>query len=405
MSFYARWEKRLSTRDQALDGWLILAASVLASLGWIMVTSASSEIASSLTGNPYYYSIRHGIYVLLGLFCAVVTMRVPMSWWRGNGPTLFLGALILLAAVLIVGREVNGARRWIPLGVINLQASEVAKICMVVYLAGYLVRHLERVRFTWWGFIAPLGLVAGMGALLILEPDYGATVVILATCMGMLLLAGVALWRFLLLSSGVVALGVFGALAEPYRIQRITSYLDPWANQFDSGYQLTQALIAFGRGGWSGMGLGNSVQKLFYLPEAHTDFVYSVLAEELGLIGAVGVVLLFALLVFRAFKIGRTAELTGRLFSAYVCYGMALIFGAQAFINLAVNTGLLPTKGLTLPLLSYGGSSMLISGVMVGMLLRVDGETRAYRQSAQRARRQGYSEAQSEEIGLQGREA
>jgi len=381
MTLFAKLEERFSTKGHALDGWLILSTLILVSIGWVMVTSASSEIATSTTGNPYYFSIRHGIYILLGFIMAIICMRVPMSWWRANGPTLFLVALILLAATLVVGREVNGARRWIPAGIINLQSSEIAKVCLVVYLAGYLTRHLERVRTTWAGFAAPLLLVAAMGVLLILEPDYGATVVALSAAMGMLLMSGVQLWRFLLLSAVILVLAVVIAMAEPYRVARVTSYLNPWANQYASGYQLTQALIAFGRGGWFGVGLGNSIQKLFYLPEAHTDFVYSVLAEELGLVGSVGVVLLFALLVFRAFRIGRTAEMTGRLYSAYVCYGLALIFGAQAFINLAVNTGLAPTKGLTLPLVSYGGSSMLVSGAMIGVLLRVDGETRAYLRS------------------------
>lgn len=385
------WEQlfsnpRFSTARHALDGWLLTASIALLATGWVMVTSASSEVATSLTGNPYYFSVRHGIFVLLTLCSALVVMRIPTAWWRANGPTLLLAAAILLAAVLIIGRDINGSKRWIPLGVINLQASEVAKLCLVAYIAGYLERHLERVRTSWWGFLAPLCLTFGLGGLLILEPDYGATVVMLATVMGMLLLAGASLWRFILLAAAVIALGAFIAIAEPYRLQRITSFLDPWANQYSSGYQLTQALIAFGRGGWLGLGLGNSVQKLFYLPEAHTDFVFSVLAEELGLPGAIGVVLLFAILVFRALRIGRSAELGGRLFSAYVCYGIALIFGAQAFINIAVNAGLLPTKGLTLPLLSYGGSSLIVSGAMVGLLLRVDGETRSRRRAAAKAR-------------------
>ncbi|MCM2971038.1 MULTISPECIES: putative lipid II flippase FtsW [Larsenimonas] len=381
------WEQRLSTEHHVVDGWLLCSAIALLTIGWIMVTSASTEIATSQTGNAYYYSIRHGIYVLIAASAAFITMRVPMTWWRRNGPTLLLIAAILLAAVLIVGREVNGSRRWISLGPINLQTSEVAKLCLVVYLSGYIERHLTRVRHTWWGFLAPLCLTFGLGALLIMEPDYGATVVLLSTTMGVLLLAGASLWRFVLLSGGVIALGAMMAVAEPYRMQRITSFLDPWANQYGSGYQLTQALIAFGRGGWEGLGLGNSVQKLFYLPEAHTDFVFSVLAEELGMAGAVGVVALFGVLIYRAFVVGRTAETSKRLFSAYVCYGVGLIFAAQAFVNIAVNVGFLPTKGLTLPLLSYGGSSLIISGIMVGLLLRVDGETRARKRIAEDVKR------------------
>lgn len=403
MSFFAKLEHLFSTRNHVLDGWLILATLTLAALGWVMVTSASSEIAAASTNNPYYFSMRHGIYILLGFIAAVVGMRIPMSWWRAYGPNLFLGGLILLVVTPVLGHAVNGARRWIPLGVINLQSSEVAKVCLVVYLSGYMVRHIDRVRGTWRGFVAPLALVFMQGALLIMEPDYGSTVVAIAAAMGMLLMAGVPLWRFLLVSAVILLLGGMIAVAEPYRVARLTTYLDPWANQYGNGYQLTQALIAFGRGGWFGVGLGNSIQKLFYLPEAHTDFVFSVLAEELGLVGSTLVVLLYALLVFRAFRIGRTAELTGRLFSAYVCYGFAVIFGGQAFINLAANCGLLPTKGLTLPLVSYGGSSMLISGAMVGILLRVDGETRAFLKSSRKARAHGYTEEESREIGLRGR--
>lgn len=360
---------------QPRDGGVIVAAVALMAIGWVMVTSASIEVIS---GHPYFYSIRHGVFVILAVITALITVRVPMSWWRAKGPVLYLIAIILLVAVLIVGRDINGSKRWIGFGVINLQASELAKLFMIIYLSSYMVRHLDRVRTTWQAFFLPLGVAFLLGILLMMEPDYGATVVLLSSTMGMLMLAGVALHRFVVLSAGILAVGIFVAIAEPYRVQRITSFLDPWARMYDSGYQLTQALIAFGRGGWTGMGMGNSVQKLSFLPEAHTDFVFSVLAEELGVFGSISVILLFALLVYRAFRIGRNAETSGRFFSAYVCYGCGLIFGTQAFINIAVNAGLLPTKGLTLPLLSYGGSSLLVSGVMVGLLLRVDGETRAY---------------------------
>ncbi len=247
---------------------------------------------------------------------------------------------------------------------------------MIVYVAGYLERFLPEVRRTWGAFMRPLAVMALIGFLLILEPDYGAVVVMTGCVMGMLLLSGAPLWRFLLILIVVGSGAVMLAVAEPYRLQRITSFANPWADQYNTGYQLTQALIAFGRGHWLGLGLGNSVQKLFYLPEAHTDFVFAVLAEELGLFGAVGVILLFALLVFRAFRIGRKAELARMPFAAYLCYGIALVIGAQAFINISVSSGMLPTKGLTLPLLSYGGSSLIVSGIMVAMLFRVDAEVR-----------------------------
>ena len=372
----------IPTPHQPRNAGIMISALALMAIGWIMVTSASSEVMGS---NPFYYSIRHGSFVLLAIAVSLVVMRIPMTWWRARGAALFITAAILLVAVLLVGRTVNGSKRWIALGVLNLQTSEIAKLCMVVYLSSYMVRHLERVRTTWQGFGIPIGLAGVLAFLLMLEPDYGATVVLLSCTMGMLLLAGASAHRFFLLLMGLLSLGVLMVIIEPYRMQRVTGFLDPWARPFDTGYQLTQALIAFGRGGWFGLGLGNSVQKLQYLPEAHTDFVFSVLAEELGLFGSVAVILLFITLVWNAFSVGREAERSGRFFSAYVCYGCGMIFGAQACINIAVNVGLMPTKGLTLPLLSYGGSSLLVSGAMVGLLLRVDGETRAYK--AARGRR------------------
>ncbi|UYG08878.1 putative lipid II flippase FtsW [Halomonas sp. M4R1S46] len=385
MSRLSRLRQRLSTAEQPFDGWLVLAALALLLIGWVMVTSASTEVASSLTGNAWYFSLRHGAFLLVSLVVAALALRVPLGWWRANGPLLLLVGMLLLALVLVVGREVNGSRRWLSLpGVpFNLQASEVAKLCLITYLAGYLERFLPQVRREWGAFLRPLAVMAVMGGLLILEPDYGAVVVMTGCVMGMLLMAGAPWGRFLLLMLLVAALGAIAAIAEPYRMARLTSFADPWADQFASGYQLTQALIAFGRGHWLGMGLGNSVQKLFYLPEAHTDFVFAVLAEELGLVGAVAVVGLFALLVWRAMAVGRRAELAKLPFAAYVSYGIALVIGAQAFINIAVSTGMLPTKGLTLPLLSYGGSSLVVSCVMMAILLRADIEAR---QAVRRAR-------------------
>lgn len=384
--------ERFSTADQPFDGWLLLVSLSLLLIGWVMVTSASTEVASSLTGNPYYFSIRHGIFVLMAMVIGVLVSRVPLLWWKVNGPLLLLVGIGLLLLVLLVGREVNGSRRWLSVPGIpfNLQASEVAKLCLIVYMAGYLERFLGEVRRQWGAFIRPLLVVGVIAMLLILAPDYGAVVVMAGCVMGMLLMAGAPLWRFGLLLVVVGVLGFYVAIAEPYRLARLTSFSDPWADQFASGYQLTQALIAFGRGHWLGLGLGNSVQKLFYLPEAHTDFVFAVLAEELGLFGAIGVVGLFALLVYRALKIGRRAELARQPFAAYLSYGIALVIGLQAFINIAVSTGLLPTKGLTLPLLSYGGSSLIVSAAMIGLLMRVDGETRrAERRSRPTAPRAG----------------
>ncbi|WFF43321.1 putative lipid II flippase FtsW [Salinicola endophyticus] len=388
-------EQRFTTRHQSFDGWLLLSALALMLIGWVMVTSASTEIAASLTGNPYYFSIRHGIFVLAAIGVGLLAVRLPLWWWREKGPMLLILGLLLLVLVLLVGREINGSRRWIPLGIVNVQASEVAKLFMIVYVAGYLERFLPEVRRTWGAFMRPLAVMALIGFLLILEPDYGAVVVMTGCVMGMLLLSGAPLWRFLLIMVVVGSGAVMLAVAEPYRLQRITSFANPWADQYNTGYQLTQALIAFGRGHWFGLGLGNSVQKLFYLPEAHTDFVFAVLAEELGLFGAVGVILLFALLVFRAFRIGRKAELARMPFAAYLCYGIALVIGAQAFINISVSSGMLPTKGLTLPLLSYGGSSLIVSGIMVAMLFRVDAEVRRSQRRAA-APPQGQSSAPPE---------
>ncbi|PAU75672.1 putative lipid II flippase FtsW [Halomonas salipaludis] len=379
------WGARFSTADQPFDAWLLLAAVSLLLIGWVMVTSASTEVASSLTGNPYYFSIRHGIFVVLALGVGIGASRVPLVWWKVNGPLLLLVGIVLLALVLIFGREINGSKRWLSLpGVpFNLQASEVTKLCLIAYMAGYLERFLVEVRQHWGAFLRPLLVVALIALLLILAPDYGAVVVMTGCVMGMLLMAGAPLWRFGLLLMVVGLLGFYVAIAEPYRLARLTSFADPWADQFASGYQLTQALIAFGRGHWLGLGLGNSVQKLFYLPEAHTDFVFAVIAEELGLFGAIAVVGLFALLVFRALTIGRRAELARLPFAAYLSYGIALVIGSQAFINIAVSTGMLPTKGLTLPLLSYGGSSLLVSAAMVGLLIRADAETRRALRRAQ----------------------
>ncbi|MBZ9568141.1 putative lipid II flippase FtsW [Modicisalibacter tunisiensis] len=378
----AALRRRLSTDHQRCDGWLLIAAVSLLMVGWVMVTSASTEIAASLTGNPYYFSLRHGAFILISLLIAVPLVRVPLALWKRYAGWLLVLAFGLLVVVLFVGTEVNGSRRWIRLAVINVQASEVAKLCLILFVARYLERFLPGVRRYWWDFLKPLVILVPFGVLLIMEPDYGALVVVTGCVMGMLLMAGAPLMRFILLLALVVALGGIVAVAEPYRLERLTSFTNPWADMYDSGYQLTQALIAYGRGHWFGLGLGNSVQKLFYLPEAHTDFVFAVIAEELGLVGAVAVVGLFAVLVYRALRIGRRAELARLPFAAYLSYGIALVFGAQAFINIGVSTGMLPTKGLTLPLLSYGGSSLVVSAVMVALLVRVDLDTRQVLRSA-----------------------
>lgn len=365
-----------STR--CVDGWLIFSSLTLLALGWLMVSSASVAVAEFLSNNAQHYAIRQGIFAVLGLLVTFLVSQAPLAFIKKYGHVFLLVAFILLTLVLLVGREVNGSTRWISLGFFNLQTSEVAKICLIIYMASYLSRQLQQVRETFSGFIKPLFLVLAYGGLLIFQPDYGSLVVVMAAVMGMVFLAGVQLKHFLLVLLVAVLGLAFVAIMEPYRVQRLTSFTDPWSNQFNSGYQLTQALIAFGRGHWVGLGLGNSVQKLFYLPEAHTDFIFSILAEELGLVGGLITLALFVLLITRIFIIGRRCELIGHFFSAYLCYGLGVIFATQVMVNLGVNTGLLPTKGLTLPLISYGGSSLVASGMMLGFIFRADYECRKH---------------------------
>ncbi len=359
------------------DPWLWVAAGALFVFGLVMVASASVGIAERLYGAPFHLFWRQAFYAVFALVAACLAWRLPLeSWSRFSMPLLFLG-LGLLVLVLIpgIGREVNGSARWLPLGPFSIQPSEFMKLFLILYLAGYLVRRNAEVRHAARGFIKPMLVLALVSALLLAEPDFGAVAVLMATAVGMLFLGGVRLWQFLMLLL-VVALGLTAmAVSSPYRLERILAFLDPWADPFASGFQLTQALIAFGRGEWFGVGLGHSIQKLFYLPEAHTDFLFAVVAEELGLVGAAAVLLLFVILVWRAFRIARRAERAGLVYGAYLAYGGGLWLGIQAFVNMGVNMGILPTKGLTLPLMSYGGSSLLVTCVMVVLLQRVARET------------------------------
>ncbi|AMO57173.1 putative lipid II flippase FtsW [Endozoicomonas montiporae] len=378
------------TKASMVDLPLLGAILTLLVIGLMMVSSASMGESDSIYGNPMYIMLKQCLFIGAGLFCMLFMMLIPVKKIeRYSWASLFLG-LSLLVLVLIVGREINGSVRWIPLGVFNLQASEAAKVCIVVYLAAYLVRRLDEVRTQWGGFLKPLLILITSAVLLLLEPDLGAVVVLMTASMGMIFMAGARKMQFTVL---LILLGVAVGLLiwiEPYRMARLTSYLDPWGNAFGSGYQLTQALIAFGRGEWFGVGLGNSIQKLFYLPEAHTDFVFAVLAEEFGVFGCSVVVLLFLFISWRVLQIGFRCEQKGLLFHAYVAYGFALLFGGQALINIGVNTGLLPTKGLALPLISYGGSSLLINCLAFGLLLRIDYERRLFKvkeKPAERRRR------------------
>lgn len=363
------------------DYWLAGALLALLAAGIVMVASASITLADRHYGEPLYFLYRHLIFTALGLGLGLAAASLPLQRWQSLAPLLFPLAAVLLVAVLIpgLGHVVNGSRRWIGFGSLNFQPSELMKLCMVIFMAAYLARHGDAVRTSLQGFGKPLLLLLVVAVLLMLEPDFGATAVLAASVLGLLFLAGMRLWPFALLA-GVIGSGLgILALAAPYRLERLSSFMNPWADPFNSGFQLTQALIAFGRGGWFGVGLGGSVQKLNYLPEAHTDFVFAVLAEELGLIGSVVVIGLFALVIARAWLIAARAERGGNAFAAYLAYGIALWLGVQAIVNIGVNMGVLPTKGLTLPLLSYGGSSQVIMLIACALLLRVDHETRAAR--------------------------
>ena len=360
-------------------------------LGIVILGSASISIAEQQTGKPFYYLWRQFGYASVGIFLATLLFAVPIALWERVGPVLIVVSMFLLLLVFIpgLGRTVNGSTRWIAFAGLNVQVSEFVKLFCIIYLAGYLVRHTQLVRTELKGFIRPLLLLQVVVFLLLLEPDYGAAAVLLATAMGMMWLGGARFIQFAMLGLLVAAALALLAVSSPYRMDRLTAFLNPWADPFNSGFQLTQALIAFGRGEWLGVGLGSSVQKMFYLPEAHTDFVFSVLGEELGLIGVVVVILLYTFLILRLLRIGRHAEQRELPFHAYLTYGIALWIGMQAFINIGVNMGVLPTKGLTLPLMSYGGSSMVVMCLAISLVLRVDYETRKGDRLVQSKRRPG----------------
>lgn len=352
---------------------LVMTSVALLVVGVIMISSASMDLAAATMNNAYHYVIRQVIFALLGCTAALVAVNVPVSWWERSGWLLLaigMGALALMMTPFAL--TVNGSTRWLPVGLFNVQVSEIAKLCLIAYLASYVVRRREELLNTWPGFLKPVLVLIVATGLLLMQPDFGATVVLVTAAAVMIFLSGVRLSRFvpliLLLAAGGAAL----VISEPYRLKRVVSYLDPWQDQFNTGYQLTQSLIAFGRGEWTGVGLGNSIQKLFFLPEAHTDFIFSIISEEFGLLGAMFVLTLFVALVVSGFVIARRAEKAGMPFAACFSYGISMLIGLQASINMAVSTGLLPTKGLTLPLVSYGGSSLLVTCVCIGILARVE---------------------------------
>lgn len=359
-----------------MDTKLLLTFSGLLLIGLVMVASASISIADREVGEPLYYLYRQLAFATVGLMGLAFMLILPTAVWQKLDYFWLLVAFVLLILVLIpgLGREVNGSTRWLRLGFFGLQASEPARLLILIYVASYLVRHGDQVRESLVGFLKPMLVVSFAVFLLLLQPDFGAASVLLVTVLGMLFIAGVRLRYFLVILAAVVAGMSFLAISSSYRLRRLTGFLDPWSDAYASGYQLTQSLIAIGRGEWFGVGLGNSVQKLFYLPEAHTDFVFAVIAEEFGLVGVVLILFLFCVLVWRAFAIGRLASNLGQQFHSYCAFGIGTWLGVQAFINIGVNMGVLPTKGLTLPLVSSGGSSLLVTCMAVGLLLRINGE-------------------------------
>ncbi|MDV5170888.1 cell division protein FtsW [Photobacterium rosenbergii] len=358
------------------DRQLVWIALALMATGLVMVTSASVPIATRLTDMPFYFALRHGFFLFCSLVLASFVLMIPLEKWRQYSVPMLIVSIVLLIVVLGVGRSVNGASRWIPLGIFNLQPAEVAKLSLFLFLSGYLVRQYQQVRETFVGFAKPLLVLVLLGALLLEQPDLGSFVVMFVTTVGMLFIAGAKLWQFIVMIAtagvGIASLIYF----EPYRWRRVTSFLDPWDDPFGSGYQLTQSLMAFGRGEWLGQGLGNSIQKLEYLPEAHTDFVFAVLAEEVGLIGVTVVLLLIFALVFKALMIGRRCLQTEQLYGGFLAFGFAFWFAFQTLVNVGAAAGMVPTKGLTLPLISYGGSSLFIMATAVAILIRIDYEQR-----------------------------
>ncbi len=359
-----------------IDRGFAVAVAALLSIGLVMVASSSMDFASALYGDEWLLLRKQCIFLCLGLAVSVVVVCIPMIVWQKYSAVFLLIGIVFLVAVLIpgVGKTVNGSQRWIPLGLFSMQASELAKICLIIFFASYLSRRHHFVKERWSAFFIMVFIIGLVVVLLLLEPDFGSAAVIAFTMACMMFVAGVPIIRFLLVAT--LGVGSFAVIAviSPYRWERLVAFMDPWSRQFDSGYQLVQSLIAFGRGEWFGLGLGNSLQKLFFLPEAHTDFIFAIFAEEFGLVGALALVGLFIFFIFKILKVSKEACDEGQLFSAYLCFGIGIMLAVQAFINMGVASGLLPTKGLTLPLVSYGGSSLLVTFVLVALVFRANWE-------------------------------
>lgn len=360
------------------DWWLILTVCALSIIGLLMIASASIEISAAEHHEPLFYFYRQFVFILLSIAIGSILVQFKIATLEKLGGPLLIASMLLLSLVLLpgLGKTVHGSTRWLGISFFRIEVSEIAKLTVVIYLAGYLYRRHDEIKNNVSGFLKPLGLLSIIAILLLKEPDFGATVVILITALGMMFLAGTRLRPFIILMF-IIGITLFAAaISEPYRVRRLTGFLNPWANPFANGYQLTQSLIAFGRGGVFGVGLGKGIQKLFYLPEAHTDFLFAVIAEEFGFLGLFIVISLFVVLVVKIFYIGKKAQYLGRHFAGFLAYGFGLWIVIQVIVSIGVNTGVFPTKGLTLPLVSYGGSSLLIMGVVIALIMRIDYENR-----------------------------
>ena len=383
------FDRQATRRDESkgrYDPVLIVVAIALASLGVVMVASSSIAVADGQHVGPFHYLFRHLVFLALGIGLCGLMMTIELEWFERNAFSLLLFAVILLLLVFApgFGMRINGARRWIRLGIVGFQSVEAVKLLFVFYLASYLVRQHTAVRTRFFGVIKPVGVAVVLVGLLLMQPDFGSAALIIAVCVGMLWLGGARMRNLVYLAIPAMPAIAWAALTSDYRVKRLTSFLNPWADPFNDGFQLTQALIAVGRGEWFGVGLGASVQKLLYLPEAHTDFILAVIAEELGFAGIVLVIGLFAILVGRALALGLRAVERGQRYAGYCAFGIGLMLGLQALVSIGVNLGVLPTKGLTLPLISSGGSSVLMTCAAIGVLLRVSYEvTRALPSDAQ----------------------
>lgn len=364
------------SRGPGYDRRVFLSAALLMLISVVLIASASVMESKTLYGSEFFLLKKHVISMAAALFAALIAAMIPTKIWQRYAMHLLILNAFMLVLVLIVGRNVNEARRWINIGVFNVQPAEFMKLCWIIYFSSFASRKIEEVRTKVKGFIKPMALLAIVAVLLLEEPDFGSCVVIAAICMGILLIAGSPMVYYVMAVIALAAAGTFMVVTQPYRLRRVTSFLDPWADQFGSGYQLTQSLMAFGRGGLTGQGLGNSIQKLGYLPEAHTDFVTAILGEEFGFVGMCLVILIEFYIVYKALKLGIGILRNGPVFQGFVSVGIGLLFCLQTTINIGVASGALPTKGLTLPLVSFGGSSMIVCCCAVAVYLRIDFELR-----------------------------